>query len=278
MSKQNKKFEIKEHEDYNLFYNPMPDIDSKEYNIVNSSGDGHILAQHVTNVKQYRLSIIDGVYIRSIVCVFTDKDAISYLYYNDNKGCCMIANNNNKKQYVWLRFRNDKDNDNDNYTIGLFISNNDMCGYYNDAKVFRFYESGYNHILPFYKTEHTKRVCNHMVTNTNNPDPDYECDNNIEYLIYDINCQYGRFSFNKKLENIPTCVSYMYEQLKDEIESLYKPESADKSVLCVICNIRKKSIMFDECKHVCICNKCIPKADGECPVCHTKGITIKVFL
>ena len=62
---------------------------------------------------------------------------------------------------------------------------------------------------------------------------------------------------------------------------LYRPTSpipVPKALECCVCTTKAKDIVFDTCKHLCVCSDCVPKLN-TCPICRT-GITTftKVFV
>ena len=49
--------------------------------------------------------------------------------------------------------------------------------------------------------------------------------------------------------------------------------------LCVICLCELREILYEDCKHLVICSKCMNKMSNknECPVCRTESSTVKIF-
>lgn len=60
--------------------------------------------------------------------------------------------------------------------------------------------------------------------------------------------------------------------------------SCPENQLCVVCLEKPKSIMFQDCKHVCLCETCLGKLEQQtrttykCPICRKVGQTCTVFL
>ena len=80
--------------------------------------------------------------------------------------------------------------------------------------------------------------------------------------------------------NLPPYLVHLYEILvtaklfyiNDEEPVLPKPpEKTFKEDQCVICFDRKPNVLFNECNHICVCNKCEETRPlTQCPCCRTK--------
>ena len=67
------------------------------------------------------------------------------------------------------------------------------------------------------------------------------------------------------------------ERMKS-ISSLSNSKNQD-NLMCVICLFEMREILFEECKHLVICNKCMNKMVNkkECPICRSESKTIKIY-
>lgn len=73
-------------------------------------------------------------------------------------------------------------------------------------------------------------------------------------------------------------------KIEAAIEKLYTKTSLNsnknvESLLCVICLYELREILFEDCKHLVICIKCMNKLvnKNECPICRTETNTLKIF-
>jgi hypothetical protein len=66
--------------------------------------------------------------------------------------------------------------------------------------------------------------------------------------------------------------------LEAKKQTLLKQESQD-TILCIICQDRKKEVLLMPCTHLCLCNECNLPSIRQCPLCRANiSSRVKVLL
>ena len=57
------------------------------------------------------------------------------------------------------------------------------------------------------------------------------------------------------------------------IEKTFKEDN------CVICLEKQPNVLFCNCGHLCVCEKCSKKGEGleKCPICKTKNTILRIL-
>ncbi|MGL5357029.1 MAG: RING finger protein [Cetobacterium sp.] len=65
--------------------------------------------------------------------------------------------------------------------------------------------------------------------------------------------------------------------IEPKIEQILVVDSDDEIenplLICAICNMRQRDVVFNECRHVICCEECSDKCGLKCPMCRTENKT-----